>query len=106
VSRELSEKNCLYGYGSNIGFSKKKSTTLVTSEILGSYPFAYPGIFSEGEGTDQLHQWRNYGEGQVPPNNFLRDKGIILPPSPDNPTVQIAPFINELLWVLFNNIGA
>jgi hypothetical protein len=38
-------------------------------------------------------------------DNFLRDKDIILPPPPNNPTVQIAPFINELLWVLFNNIG-
>jgi hypothetical protein len=49
-------------------------------------------------------QWRDCGGGQVPPDNFLRDKGIIFPP-PDNPTVQTAPFINELLWILFNNIG-
>jgi hypothetical protein len=44
--------------------------------------------------------------GKCPPENFLRDKGIISPPPPpDNPTVQIAPFVNELLWLLFNNIG-
>jgi hypothetical protein len=43
--------------------------------------------------------------GKCPRYNFLRDKGIILPPPPDNPTVQIARFINEFLWVLFNNIG-
>jgi hypothetical protein len=42
----------------------------------------------------------------MPPENFLRDKGITLPPPPNNPTVQTAPFIKELLWVLFNNIGA
>jgi hypothetical protein len=46
------------------------------------------------------------GKGASAPSEiFFRDKDIILPPSPDNPIVQIAPFINELLWVLFNNIG-
>jgi hypothetical protein len=46
------------------------------------------------------------GWASAPSDHFLRDKGIICPPPSDNPTVQIAPFINELLWILFNNIGA
>jgi hypothetical protein len=45
------------------------------------------------------------GGASAPSDQFLRDKGIILPPPPDNLTVQITPFINELIWILFNNIG-